>query len=137
MITPDITIPDIVEGERQPSRNYKLDFTTGRISGFIDEREAIEQFIIKAIRTARFRFIIYSDDEGCELEDLIGKDLSWPLFQSECTRVITEAIIYDDRIDNVYEIEYRREDDNVYVDFTVDTVEGTLNISVPIQGARY
>jgi hypothetical protein len=129
MITPDIQIPDIIEAEQQPSRTYKIDFDTGRIGGIIDGREAIEQFIIKTIRTARYRYLIYSDDVGCEIEDLIGSDISWELFKSECMRTITEALIYDDRINRVYDFSFRQEEDGVYIDFSVDTVEGTLEIS--------
>ncbi|WP_391571919.1 DUF2634 domain-containing protein [Cohnella sp.] len=101
-----------------PLKTYALD-----LSGTIDGRDAILQFVDKAIRTARYRFPIYDWDYGCEIEDLIGQDVSVALLESEIPRVIREALIYDDRIDDVGGFTIRREADNLYVSFFV-TVNG-------------
>jgi hypothetical protein len=45
----------------EPTKTYKLDFENGVIGDFIDDDEALRQFIYKAIRTARFRYLIYDD----------------------------------------------------------------------------
>lgn len=129
---PNIDIPDDVLIERQPSRNYAIDWKTGRISGFVDGRKAIEQFILKTLQTARYRHPIYSDDEGCEVEDLIGKQYPWGLFKSECERTIKEALLADDRISDVYDFAFKQENESVYVDFTCDTAEGVIPISEKI-----
>ncbi|PPA87892.1 terminase [Brevibacillus laterosporus] len=118
------------EPDVQPTLTYSLDFNTGDISGMIDGEAAIRQFIRKVIMTARFRFPIYYDGEyGCELVDLIGQDLPMELLRSEIPRVITEALIYDDRIDDVYDFEIEREADKLTVSFYVDTTDGlTLDV---------
>jgi phage baseplate assembly protein W len=133
-LTPDISFPDEFEEESKPLKTYAFDFKTGRIGGMIDGREAIEQFIRKTIFTARFAHLIYSPDYGCELLELIGKDYTPGFMESEIIRTITEALIYDDRIESVYDFNVTIKDDSVDVFFRVDTVEGTLEISEVING---
>ncbi|WP_232696184.1 DUF2634 domain-containing protein [Brevibacillus daliensis] len=108
----------------QPTLTYALDFGNGSIGGLIEGEEAIRQFIRKAIVTARFRFPIYDDEYGCELEDLIGQDVPIALLNAEIPRVITEALIYDDRIDAVYNFDIQRDGDKLTVSFFVDTADG-------------
>lgn len=110
----------------EPSKTYRLDFEKGRIGGFIDEEQAIRQFIRKALMTARFRFLIYDDQYGNELEDLIGSDVTDEFLQSEIPRVITDALIYDDRIEDVRDFEIERKKGDLYVTFLVETVDGLL-----------
>ncbi|CCF14208.1 phage protein [Brevibacillus laterosporus GI-9] len=114
------------EPEVQPTLTYSLDFNTGDIGGMVDGETAIRQFIRKAILTARFRFPIYDGEYGCELVDLIGEDLPMELLRSEIPRVITESLIYDDRIDDVYGFEIEREADKLTVSFSVDTTDGLM-----------
>ena len=106
-----------------PSKTYRLG--DGTIGGLIDGEEALRQFIVKAVRTARFRFLIYDDDYGSELEDLIGADISPELLQTEIPRIIREALVYDDRISDVVDFVINRESNNLYVAFRVVTTDGT------------
>ncbi|MFK4473677.1 phage baseplate assembly protein W [Paenibacillus sp. RC73] len=110
----------VTETDVEPSRTYALDLDSGAVGGIIDGREAIRQFILKAILTSRFHFSIYDEDYGCELEDLIGQDVPMELLETEIPRVITEALIYDDRIDDVYGFDITKEADNLFVSFYVD-----------------
>ena len=52
----DIAIPvaAIEDEETITSRTYAIDWEAGRIAGFIDEQEAVKQFIKKALLTPRF-----------------------------------------------------------------------------------
>ncbi|NGQ95508.1 DUF2634 domain-containing protein [Brevibacillus sp. SYP-B805] len=124
----------IVTPQVQPSKTYALDFETGEVGGLIDGESAVRQFIRKAIMTARFRFPIYgvSHEYGCELEDLIGQDLPIELLNAEIPRVITEALMIDDRIQRVYNFDISREGDGLFVSFFVDTAEGTLREEVTV-----
>lgn len=114
------------EPEIQPSRTYALDFDNNEMGGIIDCEQAIRQFIRKAIKTPRFRFLIYDDEYGCELDDLIGANISDALLQTEIPRVIREALIYDDRIENVSNFVITRKKDMVFIEFTVTTSDGTI-----------
>jgi Protein of unknown function (DUF2634). len=117
----------------EPSKTYKLDFENGVIGDFIDDDEALRQFIVKAIRTARFRYLIYDDQYGSELEDLIGADVTDAFLNEEIPRVIREALIYDDRIADVRDFVVRREGDGVFVEFAVVKTDGdTLTEEVTI-----
>jgi Protein of unknown function (DUF2634) len=109
----------------QPSKTYRLDSNASEIGGLIDGEEALRQFIAKAIRTARYRFMIYNGDYGCEIEDIIGANVSQELLNVEIPRFIREALIYDDRIDDVVDFVITRDSDKVYVAFTVVTADGT------------
>jgi Protein of unknown function (DUF2634). len=117
----------------EPSLTYRLDYENGTIGGFIDGDEALRQFVIKAIQTARFRYLIYDDQYGSELEDLIGADVTDAFLNEEVPRVIREALIYDDRIADVRDFAVRREGDGVFVEFTVVKTDGdTLTEEVTI-----
>lgn len=115
---------EIIETEVQiePSLTYSL--LRYSIGGKIDGIEAIRQFIAKAIKTARNRFLIYDDQYGCELEDLIGASVTRELLEDEIPRVIYEALIDDDRISDVVDFVITNEGDKVYVNFTALLVNG-------------
>lgn len=86
--------------------------------------EALKIWIEKALRTARYRWPIYSFNYGNELEEIIGLDLPRPVLESEIKRVIREALIYDDRIADVTDFEIEREGEKLMVTFRVVTVLG-------------
>jgi phage baseplate assembly protein W len=134
-ITDDTEFADVTEEDVSPipTRTYALDLDTGEIGGIIDGEDAIRQFIRKAVLTARFRFLIYDDEYGCELEDLIGQDVSFELLNSEIPRVITEALIYDDRVEDVTNFDIQREGDKLFIAFTVVLTSGNaINEEVTI-----
>lgn len=116
--------------EPEPLRTYAIDFENGVVGGIVDGEAAIRQFVIKAIKTARFRFAIFDDDYGCELEDLIGQNATPELLEAEIPRVIEEALIYDDRIERVYGFSIKQEADSLFVSFYVDTAEETIQMEV-------
>ncbi|MFE7820600.1 DUF2634 domain-containing protein [Priestia megaterium] len=107
------------EEDVQPSKTYKLDFANGRLGGFIDEKEALKQAVHKALITARERFLIYTDEYGCELEDLIGSSVTKAFIETDIPRVIEEALIYDDRIESVNELTVTALGDTVSISFIV------------------
>lgn len=126
----DITEELAEATEPEPLRTYAIDFENGVVGGIVDGEAAIRQFVIKAIKTARFRFAIFDDDYGCELEDLIGQNATPELLEAEIPRVIEEALIYDDRIERVYNFKIKQEADSLFVSFYVDTAEETIQMEV-------
>ncbi|MED4973644.1 MULTISPECIES: DUF2634 domain-containing protein [Geobacillus thermoleovorans group] len=109
-----------------PSKTYRIDFERGELGGIIDGDEAILQFIQKAIMTARSRFFIYNDEYGCEIEDIIGKNVSNELLEEEIPRLIKEAIEYDDRIESASNFIIERSGDQMQVTFTVTLTNGKM-----------
>lgn len=128
-LEPEMQIPERYQRETESSKTYALDFNTGNIKGMIDGIEAVKQFVQKAIKTPRYRHLIYTDDYGCEIESLIGQGFTSSFTKSEIIRVITEALIYDERINRVYNFEIASVDDEVHVKFNIDTTEGSFAVS--------
>jgi hypothetical protein len=115
-----------------PTRTYGFNLGTGEFSGYVDEKEAMKQFVAKAVATARFRYLIYDGQYGCELDDLIGQDVTPELLTIEIPRVIKEALIYDERIVDVGAFSISREGDKLFVEFTVHTIFGEVTGEVTI-----
>jgi len=127
MATPTGTIIpaelEIVE-EEQPSLTFGIDFDRGRVIGMVDGLEAVKQAVFLILQTERYRYLIYTPDYGSELEGLIGRD---PLFvQSELKRRIREALMQDDRIEDVTNFSIQFDGDNALVRFTVVSVFGNF-----------
>lgn len=111
----------------QPSKTWHIDLDTGRIRKFIDGKEAIRQYIRKALMTSRNRYLIYNDFYGEEIRDLIGHNLTQQLMDVEIPRLIREAIIYDDRIESVPSVVVTQYgSDGIHVAITVELTNGEL-----------
>ena len=85
--------------ESLPTKTYKIDFEKQKIVGYTDNVEALKQAIILMLSIERYDFIVYSWNYGIELKNLHGKDTSYVM--AELERVITEALLQDDRIKSV------------------------------------
>lgn len=135
MATPEGTIVPAeieLEEEQQPSLTFGIDFERGRIKGMIDELEAVKQAVFLILQTERYRYLIFSPDYGSELEGLIGRN---PLFvQSELKRRIREALMQDDRIEDVTNFSVRFDGDNALVRFTVVSVFGNFEVEQEVGG---
>lgn len=110
------------ELQAQPSRTYKLDYRGGRIRGYTDGLEAMEQAIYKIVHTVRFEHAIYSADYG--FEPAIG--MSSLFARIELERRIREALLQDRRIVAVEQFQFSGTGDSARVDFVVQTVFGSL-----------
>lgn len=120
----DLTLTEIVEAE-YPNRTYKITSDKQRISGYVDELEALKQAIYLILNTERYKFPIYSWDYGVELIDLFGKPI--PYVKSEIKRRVGEALIQDNRVERCSDFEFQTLDKRkLHVTFTVHTIYGTL-----------
>lgn len=124
----DLTNLEVVN---QPSLTYKLDFERKRISGKIDNEEAIMQLVMKILYTERYAYVIYSSQYGVELDRLIGKD--YDFIVSDLERTITEALLADDRILSITDfVAEQTAIDRMTVTFTVNSVAGSANINTEV-----
>ncbi len=116
----------------QPSLTYKLDFERKRVSGKIDNEEAIMQLVMKILYTERYAYVIYSSQYGVELDRLIGKE--YDFIVSDLERTITEALLADDRIISITDFVTEQAGiDRMTANFTVNSVVGSTNISTEVQ----
>ncbi|MDU2243082.1 MAG: DUF2634 domain-containing protein [Paenibacillus sp.] len=85
-------------------RSWRFDFDAGEFvmtpTGKIapaDEIAAWKMCCEKAIRTPRYRHLIYSRAYGQEFEELIGQGYSRAVQESEIRRIATETLMVDPR----------------------------------------
>lgn len=115
-----------LEQTPDPSKTYKMNIEEETIRGFCDELEAMKQAIYKILNTERYRYLIYSWNYGVELEELFGEPISYCI--PEIERRITEALMQDDRINEVSGFEFATKGKVVSTKFTVSTIFGEVNI---------
>lgn len=110
-----------------PSKTYYINRNTNRISGYIDDKDAIVQAIYLILSTERYESVIYNWYYGTEFDSLVGKDRDF--VKSELKRRIAEAILEDDRILDVTDFDITFNKDVVNVVFLVETNIGDININ--------
>lgn len=103
--------------------------------------EALKMWIVKVIRTEKFRFRIYKntgfeDDEqyGVMLENLIGSNFDREFIEAEIEREVTEALMLHEYIVSVDEWQFERNSKKMTVSFAVTTYDETLNMEVDLDG---
>ncbi|KIL80739.1 DUF2634 domain-containing protein [Bacillus badius] len=123
--TEEISINELLE-----LKTYRFDFETKRLtSELISGLEAIKQFILFALYIPRYAHPIYSADTGNELGDMLADNETTVAFKiMEIERLVTEALIYDPRIEQVYDFVIEHIDDAFHVNFKVDTALGEIEI---------
>jgi hypothetical protein len=121
-----------LEVVNQPSLTYRLDFERKRLSGKIDNEDAIMQLVMKILYTERYAYVIYSSQYGVELDRLIGKE--YDFIVSDLERTITEALLADDRIISITNFTTEQTAiDRMSASFMVNSVIGATNISTEVQ----
>ena len=115
----------------EPSLTYKLDFESGRVRTMIDESDAVDQAIKKILNTEKYMYEIYDWQYGQELLSLVGKPYDFAA--SEVSRIVTEALLQDDRITSVDSFEYSRTGvDSMLVSFQVNTIYGAQSYTMEV-----
>jgi len=102
-----------------------------RINGYTDDLQAVAQAIYLILSTERYKFIIYSWDYGVELVDLFGKPI--PYVMAELPRRIKEALIQDNRIDDVINFEFEKNGKRLYTTFTVVSNVGKISTALEVE----
>ncbi|MBQ2994180.1 MAG: DUF2634 domain-containing protein [Peptococcaceae bacterium] len=119
----------------QPGKTYILNLAEYRIEpGRVDGVDALKQAIYKMLMTERYRYPIYSWNYGIELEELIGKPMSY--VRPELERRIREALLVDDRIKEVDTFTFSEADKNsLEVTFIVHSIYGDIEVVKEVNAA--
>lgn len=118
----DVIIDDDFEYIDKPSLTYEIDSRTYRVkSTKVDGLEAVKQAVYLVLSTERYEYIIY-DEYGVELWELYGREDSYVI--PELERVMTEAVLRDDRVEAVSNFKIRTDGKARIVTFTVHSVFG-------------
>lgn len=113
-----------VESYQEPDLTYRV-VGGEKITGTVDELEAIKQAVAVMLSVERYEHLIYSWDYGVELQDLIGKDVAYVC--PEAARRIKEALLQDERILGVDGWSFSKNGSTINVAFTVHTVYGDIS----------
>lgn len=109
-----------------PSLTYRMDWEHGRIGGRVDGLEAVKQAAIKVLQTSRYEHLIYSADYGTEWKLVLGQDRL--LARPELRRLISDALLQDERILALEDVEILFEGDTVSFSCIAVTVYGDLEL---------
>ena len=115
----------------QFGRSWRYDFEkgdfvltpTGKVATSTDT-DAWLEWCQKAIRTERYKYLVYSRNYGQEFEDLIARHLPRAANESEIIRIVTETLMVDPRTASVGNFTFRWEGDQCYFTCTVTNVRG-------------
>lgn len=124
------------------SYTYRLNRETKRVEGMIGSRpgrgidqqkelEAIEQRAYLLLHTERYDHLIYSWAYGAELMQLIGMPISYAL--PELKRVIYEALMQDEDITGVEDMEFTAKRGTVCCSFVIRTKYGDIQAEKAVE----
>lgn len=126
----DEEITPYVEEEKIPT-DYEIDFKTGKLTGrVITGLDAIIQWVKIVLSTDRYYYPQYSWNHGSDLSSLIGQNYDQDYIKSEVQRMIEEAIMVDENITGISDLECSFERDKLTAKFTINTIYGGGEISV-------
>ena len=121
---PTLTTPNTYQ-------EYDFEFETGKLTGKILEgKEALQVWIYKTLLTKRYKHIIYSWDYGQDLEEIIGQGYEKGLIKSEVERRIKDCLLIHPHIKECNNFNIRLQQDQLQVDFIVNTIYGEVDINV-------
>jgi len=120
----------VFSGGTLPDRTFALDFDKKRVSGTVSGIDAVNQAAFLILQTQRYGHLIYSYQYGTELNDLLGRPVSYAY--PEIKRRITEALTQDDRIQGVSDFEFSRSQGSVCVSFVVHSIYGDSQLEADL-----
>ncbi len=91
--------------------------------------DALKIWIYKAIKTVRYRYVAYTWNYGCEIEKLIGQPNTRELNESEIERYVREALEINPYINLIYNFSFEYKNDQIYCNFSVDSVYGKVGFN--------
>ena len=95
----------------------------------VTENEALKVWIYKILKTERWRYRVYDNSYGIELEQFIGKSTNNGDSSIEVQRYINEALLINPYIQSIDNVTFTNESD--VLDFTIEltTIYGSLTVS--------
>lgn len=112
----------------KPYKTYKLDLDSGRIIGYVDELDAVKQYIKKTILTPRYGCLIYGNNYGSEIvSSMVANHWNVDIAKQLIPTLVKEALT-DSRVEDVYNFEFESEEESLYISFYADTIYGTVAI---------
>lgn len=117
---------NVTASETSPGLTYRMDWEQKRISGRVDGLEAVKQAALKVLQTSRYEHLIYSPDYGTEWNLVLGQDRL--LARPELRRLVSEALLQDERIQELRDVEIVWNGDTVSFSCTAVTIYGDMEL---------
>ena len=104
-----------------------------RISGFIDDKDAIKQAVYHILSIERYSYLIYDDNYGVELQQYIGQDFEY--LKVTIQKTLEEALMQDERIISIEVIDIEKIDNEtanvkLLIQANVGEIQMEVNINV-------
>lgn len=93
----------------------------------VEGKEALKVWIWRAIRTARYRYEIYTWDYGSEFESLLGQAYTDSVKTAEAPRYLRECLLINPYIKEIKNIEVSFADARLDVRGTAVTIYGEVS----------
>jgi hypothetical protein len=122
-VTPTVTASSIKE--------YEIDFNTERLTGRIVQGiDALCVWAWLALKTVRYKWVIYSWYYGAEYFNLIGYSHSEEYLQSEVKRYMEECLFENEHITGIANLEVSQIKSKLKIKFTLVTDIGSKEVEV-------
>ncbi|AWZ50036.1 terminase (plasmid) [Clostridiaceae bacterium 14S0207] len=135
-IVEETEIEDIKE-ELPIFKEYKLDYETGELitneqgeNIILEKDEALKIWIWKVLQTNKYKYKIYTNNYGNELETLVGKGYSKELVDSEVSRYLEECLLANPYIKSLDNVSVEFEGSKLKTNIKVKTIYGEVKASV-------
>lgn len=96
----------------------------------VEGNEAIKVWIYLSLLTPNKQYPIYSWNYGSEVKELIGKNYTKALTESEAQRLIEECLLINPYINNVKVIDTSFKDSILTCNIKVTTIYGDVEVSL-------
>lgn len=126
----DDAVLDNIEHIKAPSGGWKLSADMTKCGAKVTGLDELKQCIYFMLSTGPNQFIIYNQDHGVGLVDLIGQPMDFVM--AELQLRITNALLKDDRIYSVYDFEFNQNGRSLDVSFTVSSDFGDTTFETEV-----
>ncbi len=120
----ELTTDLVISGQEYKNRTYRLSET--KIEGFTDELDALKQAVYKRLSTEQYEYPIYSFGYGIAWKELIGEEKAY--IRAEMKRMIEEALLRDDRIQEVRDFSFEFTGDTCRCEFHISSIYGEIEL---------
>ena len=130
--TEDLTLAD-QEVTASSIREYEIDFEKGTLTGrIVTGVDALCVWAYLALKSKRYKWVIYSWQYGEEYTNLIGYSYDEDYLYSEVKRYIEECLLVNERITGIADLEVEQVKDKLHISFTLVTEIGSKEMMVDV-----
>ena len=124
------SLDEVLEENVYYNKTYRVTNDGEGILGYLNNRPSLEQTCDFILNIERYKYPIYSWDYGSEFVDLIGQDSQYVVTQLPGR--IREALIQDNRVNDVSNFQFERDKKKLHVIFDVNSIYGDIPMGMEV-----